>query len=85
MTHTWPKIVAEATPKKLALFSVAKLEEKYKLLTSVVPWTIQHLLYVGGFAAMAYGIWMVSRPAGVFVAGWFAVKIAVLAAQKESK
>ena len=40
------------------------------------PGTIEHLLFIGGLAVIAYGAWMVYKPAGFIIGGWFMVKLA---------
>jgi hypothetical protein len=44
----------------------------------IVPWTIEHALYVGGHAAIAFGAWMIYHPLGPIIGGFCAIKIALL-------
>jgi hypothetical protein len=44
---------------------------------------LQAVLFLGGLGAMAFGAWMVYRPLGPIVGGFFAVKIAFLLATEK--
>ena len=67
---------------RIATFGRLKVVDFRKELSRIVPWTIEHALFVGGFACMAFGAWMVWHPLGPIVGGWFAVKIALLISQE---
>ena len=51
----------------------------------VSSYSFEHLLFLGGLAAMAYGVSMVYRPAGVILGGWFALKVALLVSQERGR
>ena len=47
-------------------------------MRKIAVFSVEHFLFLGGFAVIAFGAWMVYRPAGFIVGGIFMVKIALL-------
>ena len=45
---------------------------------NIRAYTFEHLMFLGGLAAIAYGAWMIWHPLGPVVGGWFALKVSFL-------
>ena len=77
------------TLSRLALFAHAKIRERMTVLTrsiaKISAYTFEHLLFMGGLAAIAYGAWEVWRPLGPILGGWFMVRVAMLIAAERDR
>lgn len=68
--------------RQLSLLLGARISEYRRIAAKVVPWTLTHLLFLGGMAAVAYGCWMIWPPLGFIAGGWFAMRAAMLAVKE---
>ena len=65
------------------LFHLLNAQRRQRLTTyrnafkSISAYSFEHFLFLGGLAAMAYGVWLWWHPAGFMAGGWFALKMAL--------
>lgn len=64
--------------RQLWIVGRERLASLHGAIRKIAPWTIEHLLFVGGLGLVAYGASLVYRPFGFILGGWFAMKLAIL-------
>lgn len=71
--------------KQLLFIGRERLRLFRAAVSGIASYSFEHLMFLGGLTMIAYGAWMIYRPAGFIVGGWLMVKIAFLVSAERGR
>ena len=71
--------------KQLLFIGRERLRIFRQKVSGIASYSFEHLMFLGGLAMIAYGAWLMYKPAGFIVGGWFMVKVAFLVSAERGR